>query len=386
MRIETQLIHAGEERPYPHGAATLPIFQSSTFEHGESSGYHDVRYARLSNTPNHLVLGRKLASLERAEAALVTASGMAAIAATLLTLLSSGDHLIAHRSLYGGTHTLLVRDLAALGITTTFVDTDDLDALARAKTMRTKAVYVETMTNPLLDVVDLAGVARFARENGLVSIIDNTLASPINFRPIERGLDIVVHSATKYLNGHSDVIAGAVMSTQAFVDRIKQKLDHLGGSLDPHACFLLHRGLKTLALRIAHQNQSAHVLAKSLARHPAVSMVRYPALESHPRHARARELFSGMGGLLSFELRGGVDAAERVMRALELPICAPSLGGSETLVTRPVTTSHAGLSPEERERQGISSGLVRVAVGLESAEDLVADFQRALDSLARTNP
>src|SRR5579883_740977 len=379
-RFETRVIHAGEPRPRIGGAVTPPIFQSATFEYAGDGSYHDVRYIRLNNTPSHAVLHAKLAALEGGEAALVTASGMAAISATLLSLLSSGDHLLAHRSLYGGTHHFVTKDLPALGIACTLVDADDPGSWGAALRPRTRAFYVETMTNPLLDVVDLEGVVAFCREHGLTSIVDNTCASPVNYRPIERGFDLVVHSATKYLNGHSDIVAGAVVGSAAQVTGVKHKLDHLGGSLDPHACFLLHRGIKTLTLRVRQQNESTLALARFLESHPAVSRVCYPALESHPRHARARAWFQGAGGLLSFEPMGGVAAAERLLGALELATSAPSLGGTETLVTRPSVTSHAGVPADERRSQGISDALVRVAVGLEAADDLVEDFDRGLSA------
>jgi cystathionine beta-lyase/cystathionine gamma-synthase len=378
MRPETALIHAGEARPRIEGAVSLPIFQSSTFEVARDGDYHDVRYVRLSNTPNHAVLHAKLAAIESGEAALVTGSGMAAISATLLSLLGQGDHLIAHRTIYGGTHTLIDKDLPRLGIERTFVDADDRTGWESALRPTTRLFYVETFTNPLLEVLDLDAVVAFCREHGLVSVIDNTLATPINFRPIERGFDLVVHSATKYLNGHSDVVAGVVVGSTARVRAAKHKLDHLGGALDPHACFLLHRGIKTLALRVRHQNASALRLARRLETHPAVAHVNYPGLASHRNYARARSLFSGHGGLFSFELVGGLAAAERFFARATLPTNAPSLGGTETLMTRPALTSHASLPPDERRRLGVSDALVRLSVGLEDVEDLIEDIDRAL--------
>lgn len=380
-RFETQAIHGGEPRPRIGGAVTVPIFQSSTFEYKAEGGYHDVRYIRLNNTPNHAVLHAKLAALEGGEAGLVAASGMAAISATLLSLLSSGDHLIAHRSLYGGSHDFITKDLPKLGIRCSFVDADDPDSWSKARRPETRAFYVETMTNPLLEVVDFDAVVAFSRAHELVSIIDNTCATPVNFRPLERGFDLVVHSATKYLNGHSDIVAGAVVGTAERVSAVKHKLDHFGGSLDPHACFLLHRGLKTLCLRVRHQSESALQIARFLEAHPAVQRVHYPGLESHPRHARARALFRGSGGLLSFEPRGGLAVAERFFARVELAVNAPSLGGTETLMTRPSLTSHAGLSAEERRSQGISDALVRLSIGLEATEDLIADFGQALEAV-----
>jgi cystathionine beta-lyase/cystathionine gamma-synthase len=378
-RLETELIHAGDPRPRIEGAVNVPIFQSSVFEFGGEDDYHDVRYIRLNNTPNHVALHWKIAVLEGGEAALVAGSGMAAISATLLSLLSHGDHILAHRSLYGGTYGLITKDLPALGIEHTFVDADDPGSWEKELRPTTRAFYVETMTNPLFEVVDLPGVARFCSAHRLVSLIDNTCASPVNYRPIEHGFDVVLHSATKYLNGHSDIVAGAAVGTSDRVAKIKRKLDHLGGTLDPHACFLLHRGLKTLALRVDHQNASALRVARFLEEHPAVSRVHYPGLESHARHARARSLFRGAGGVLSFELKGGVEAAKRFFARVELAVSAPSLGGVETLMTRPVTTSHAGVDAVERSKQGISDGLIRLSIGLEATEDLMADFSRALD-------
>ncbi len=378
MRIETALIHAGEHRPRIEGAVAMPVFQSSTFEYDGDGDYHDVRYIRLSNTPNHAVLHAKLAALESAEAALVTASGMAAVSSTLLSLLSHGDHVLAHRTLYGGTHDFLTKDLPRMGIEHTFVDGDAPETWANAIRPTTRAFYVETLTNPLLEVVDLHGVVAFCRERRLTSIIDNTCATPINFRPVEHGFDLVVHSATKYLNGHSDIVAGAVVGKADLVKGAKHKLDHLGGILDPHACFLLHRGMKTLALRVRHQNESALRLARFLEPHPGVARVYYPGLESYARHARAREWLGGFGGLLSFDLKGGLAAAKEFVERLTLPVSAPSLGGAETLVTRPATTSHAGLSAEQRAALGIADGLVRLSVGLEASEDLVEDLAQAL--------
>jgi cystathionine beta-lyase/cystathionine gamma-synthase len=379
MRIETAVIHAGEARPRVEGAVTLPIFQSSTFEVKSDGDYHDVRYARLSNTPNHAVLHAKLAAIEGGEAALVTASGMAAISSTLLSILGSGDHVMAHRTLYGGTHDFLTKDLPRLGIEHTLVDADARgDAWERGLRPTTRAFYVETLTNPLLEVLDLDGVASFCKAHGLVSIIDNTLATPVNFRPIARGFDLVVHSATKYLNGHSDIVAGAVVGSAERVRAAKLKLDHFGGALDPHACFLLHRGMKTLPLRVRHQSESALRIARFLEAHPGVERVNYPGLESHPRIERSRQWFQGHGGLLSFELKGGMPAVERFFARAKIPVSAPSLGGPETLMTRPASTSHAGLAPDERRRLGVSDTLVRISIGLEATEDLVDDFDRAL--------
>jgi cystathionine beta-lyase/cystathionine gamma-synthase len=377
--IETKLIHAGDPEPRIGGAVTMPIFQSVTFEYtGSSASYHDIRYIRLSNTPNHTALGEKLAALENAEAAIVTASGMAAISTTLLTLLGAGDHVLVQNCLYGGTHDLITGDFPALRIGYDFVDGDDPRSWRTQLRDNTRAIYVETMSNPLLQVADLGAVVEFASHNGLVSIIDNTFASPINFRPAEIGFDLSIHSCTKYLNGHDDVVAGAIIGRAELIEKIRRKLNHLGGSLDPHACFLLERGIKTLAVRVRYQNESALRIARYLESHLKVAHVNYPGLEGYPNYLRARALFEGFGGMLSFEPKGDAEQAERFMRAVAIPICAPSLGGVHTLVTRPAATSHAGLAPEERARAGISDRLVRISVGLEATEDLIEDFDRAL--------
>jgi len=378
--IETKLIHAGEPEPRVDGAVTMPIFQTAMFESAGEKSYHEIRYLRLNNTPNHVALHAKLAALENAEAALVTSSGMAAISTALLALLSSGDHFLAQNCLYGGTHDLVTKDLVGYGITHSFVDGSRPDTWEAALQPNTKLMYVESIANPLLDVPDLEAVVAFAKRHGLITLIDNTFASPVNFRPAEVGFDLSLHSATKYLNGHSDLVAGAVIGRAELVTRVTHRLNHLGGSLDPHACFLLHRGLKTLALRVGCQNRSALAIASFLEGHKAVRKVVYPGLASHPQHAIAARMFDGFGGMLSFEVNGGVAAAERFMARTTLPVVAPSLGGIETLLTRPATTSHSGLSAAERERIGITDGLIRVSVGIEHTDDLLDDFGRALES------
>ncbi len=377
-RIETQLIHAGEPRPRIEGAVVMPIFQSAMFEYAGETSYHDLKYLRLNNTPTQEALRRKLAALEGAEAALVTASGMAAISTTLFALLEAGGHLLAQNCLYGGTHDLLTKEFAKFGLAYDFIDAQDPGSWKAALRPTTRAIYVESMTNPLLEVADLASVVRFARDHGLVSIIDNTFASPVNFRPIACGFDLSVHSATKYLNGHSDIVAGAVAGRAGLIEAITRKLNLLGGSLDPHAAFLLQRGLKTLALRVRFQNHSALAIARFLAAHSAVARVNHPGLETHPQHRRARELFAGFGGMLSFELEGGTERAEQFLERITLPAVAPSLGGVESLLTRPATTSHAGLTREDRVRLGIGDNLIRMSVGIEATEDLIEDFERAL--------
>jgi cystathionine beta-lyase/cystathionine gamma-synthase len=377
-KIETKLIRAGEPVPRIAGAVAMPIFQSAMFETFGGEGYHDIRYIRLNNTPNHHVLHEKLAALENGEAALVTASGMAAITTGMLTVLASGDHMLIQNSLYGGTHDFVKQDLPSLGIEYDFIDPEDASTWEGKLKKNTKVFYVEAVSNPLMTVPDLKAVVDFAKAHRLVSMIDNTFTSPINFRPPEWGFDLSFHSCTKYLNGHSDIVAGAVIGNGDLVMKIKRKLDHLGGTLDPHACFLLHRGLKTLALRVNCQNESALAIARFLEKHAHCKKVNYPGLESHPGHVRASELFDGFGGMLSFEVTGGLDGVDHLMRSATIPLIAPSLGGVETLLTRPAATSHAGLSKEELAKSGISETLVRMSVGIEAVDEIIEDLDQAL--------
>lgn len=376
--IETRLIHSGEPMPRIDGAVITPIFQTAMFDYVDES--EPLRYLRYSNTPNHETLHLKLAALENAEAAVVTSSGMAAISTALLSVLSASDHLIAQNCLYGGTYDFIKCDLPDYGIEYDLVGADP-EEWRRCLKPKTRAIYVETMTNPMLQVIDLKAVVAFAREHGLLAIIDNTFASPINFRPVEWGFDLSLHSCTKYLNGHSDIVAGAVIGRAELISRIATKMKKLGCSLDPHAAFLLNRGLKTLALRVRQQNLTALRLAQALQQHPKVIRVHYAGLETHPNHLLARELFDGFGAVLSFEIEGGVDTASHFMKRLQIPIIAPSLGGIETLISRPAITSHASLTSEQRHTLGITDALIRVSVGIENTEELVADFLQALVSL-----
>lgn len=377
--LATQLIHAGEPRPRFAGEIVSPIFQSATFAFGGQSDYHDITYIRLNNTPNHHALHDKLATLEGGEAALVASSGMAAITSTLLALLNPGDHIIAQNCLYGGTVAFISHELGRLGIAVDYVDPEHPEEWEAKLRPTTKLFYAEGITNPLMQLGDIQAIAAFSRQKGLICAIDNTFATPVLFRPLSLGFDLVLHSCTKYLNGHTDIVAGAVIGKRALVKQIKAKLDLYGGSLDPHACFLLQRGLKTLQIRVERQSQNALDLARFLKSHAAVSEVYYPGLETHPHYNRARSLFQGgFGGMLAVELHGGVEAANSLMSKLHLATQAPSLGGVETLITRPATTSHAGLSPSERARLGISDGLIRISVGLEGVQDLISDFGQAL--------
>ena len=381
MKLETSLVHAGE--PHIDGAVTIPIFQSSTYAmeqptaDGGAPNYDDIRYLRLNNTPNHVALHDKLAAIDGAEAGLVTSSGMSAITTTLLTVLDPGDHVLVQRGLYGGTFAFMRDQFRRFGITWTLVDATDASSWKDELREATVAFYLETIANPTLEVADLISAARFCRDHDLTSIVDNTFASPANFQPLRHGIDVCVQSATKYLNGHSDLVAGAVTGTAAQIDAIRHELNHWGGTLDPHACFLLHRGLKTLALRVRQQNATALALAKALDAHEGVVRVAYPGLASHPQHAYVSRYLDGGGGMLAFELAPEVDMP-KFIAGLELALYAPSLGGPETLVVLPAHSSHAGLSPAQRAELGISDRLVRVSVGIEATDDVVDDFLTAL--------
>jgi cystathionine beta-lyase/cystathionine gamma-synthase len=377
--MDTTAVHGGEPRPGPDGSVVFPIYQGTVYEVEPGTGYHDLKYIRLNSTPSQRYLHDKLAALEGAEAAVATSSGMAAVTTILLSLMRAGDHLLASDCLYGGTHDFLTGHAADLGWSYSFVDAGRPETWEAARTERTKVFLVETITNPLMRVGLLDQVADFGQREGIVTVIDNTFASPVNFRPLQAGFDVVFHSATKYLGGHSDLVAGAVMGGTDVIERVRKTLNLFGGSLDPHAGFLLARGIKTLALRVQAQNANALALARFLAEHPAVAAVNYPGLASHPDHAHAAKLLSGFGGMLSLRLHGGEQAAQALLDAVTLAYVAPSLGGVETLITRPAATSHAGMSAADRDRLGITADLIRISSGIEGTQDLVGDFAQALD-------
>lgn len=379
MRFDTLAVHGGERVPGPEGSVVFPIFQGTVYTSEPGEAYHDIKYHRLNSTPSQTYLHDKLASLEGAEAAVATSSGMAAVTTILHTLLGAGDHILVGDCLYGGTHDFLTGHAARLGWEFTVIDTHD-PASWQVRD-NTKAVLVETITNPTMRVGRLREVIAFAREHGLTSVVDNTFASPVNFRPVVAGFDLVFNSATKYLNGHSDVVAGSVAGSAALVEQVRHTLNLYGGNLDPHAGYLLARSLKTLGVRVRQQNANALALAEFLSGHAAVAHVNYAGLPTSPDHAHARDLLTGFGGMLSFRLAGGAAAAETVLSALTLPAVAPSLGGVESLITRPAVTSHAGMSAEDRAAVGITDDLIRLSVGIEDAEDLLADFAAALDKV-----
>jgi cystathionine gamma-synthase/cystathionine gamma-lyase/cystathionine beta-lyase len=375
--LDTRAVHDGEPTPRVEGAVSLPIFQTATYTHEDPDA--PVRYVRYSNSPNHEALHDKLASLEGTEDALVTASGMAAISSTLLSLLDAGDHLVAPRSLYGGTLGLFDDLLPRFDVGHSVLPEGGPDAWTEALTPSTTVLYAEAIANPLLEVPDLEAMAAFADAHDLTAVIDSTFASPVNLRPAELGFDVVLHSGTKYLAGHSDLAAGVVAGPSGLVDRVAHTLKLLGGVLDPHACFLLHRSLKTLGVRVRQQNATAQAVAEALHAHAAVERVLYPGHPTHPDHDRARALFDGYGGMVSFDLAPAA-APNAFFNALSLPIRAPSLGGVDTLVTQPIHTSHRDVPPEVRRDMGITERFVRLSLGLESSDDLVGDLTTALDA------
>jgi cystathionine beta-lyase/cystathionine gamma-synthase len=380
LGFSTRAIH-GEPEPRPDWTPVArPIFQSSTFTNPIGSSA-EVLYTRYGNNPNQTALARRLAVLEGAEAALFVASGMGATALAHLAVLRPGDHLVASEWIYGGVHTLFSTEFGRLGIEVTFVDPLRSRAWKEALRKNTRALFVESPTNPLLRVIDLEPIATLAKSHGLALLVDSTFASPIAFRPLEHGADIVIHSATKYLNGHGDVIAGAVAGSEPVIEEVRRLMRLWGQALDPHAAWLIERGLRTLAVRMPRHSATGQAVAEWFSRQPQVAAVHYPGLPSHRDHETAQRVLQGYGGMLGLELKGGVRAAERFLRSLTLATHAPSLGGVETLVSEPRLTSHKGLSPEERARAGIPDGFLRFSLGLEDAEDLIADFAQALAQL-----
>jgi cystathionine gamma-lyase len=381
----TRSVHGGELSKDCHGAVTTPIFQTSTFffptddpvtwEGKVPEGSYI--YSRWGN-PTIAAVESKLASLENSQSAVVFSSGMAAISSTLLAMLKKGDRLISIEDLYGGTFSLMRDELPRLGVEVRLVNTTDVEAMERELKKGAGAVYLESPTNPLLKLVDLKVVVEMAHSVGAKVIIDSTFATPINQTPIDLGVDIVVHSATKYLNGHSDLIAGAVAGSKEDMERVAKKRILFGGSLDPMGAFLLMRGMKSLDVRMERHNRNALEVAKFLENHNRVERVHYPGLPSHPQHKLAERQMRGFGGMVSFEVTGGRAGAEKLLRSVRLIKRATSLGGVDSLVSMPLNSSHSSLTPAERERLGIRDSLVRLSVGIEDVRDIIDDLNRGL--------
>lgn len=381
-RPETEAVRGGTDLDKKNGPLSTPIYQTSTFEVTDNeqqlrATHTDMFYTRYGN-PTISVAERAIAELEGADAALLFASGMSAITTSILALLKDGDHMVAQRDIYGGATKFLSYWLPKFGVEPTFVDTTNYEQHAAAIRPATKLLYVESPTNPLLKVVDLKRIVELARRNSLITMIDGTFGTPVNQRPTELGIDLVMHSGTKYFGGHSDLISGVVAGRSDLIQKIHDTRTTLGGSMDPHAAWLLLRGIKTLAVRVERQNLNALRVAQFLERHPKVKRVHYPFLGSHPQHALAIEQMRGGGGVLSFEVDGSHEGARRLTESLRLFTLAPSLGGVESLVSIPVLTSHAMISPEHRQKMGITDQLIRLSVGIESADDLIADLEHGL--------
>jgi len=375
--LPTLAVHAGEP---PHDAdapVVTPLQQSVSYVHdvGTSEG---VRYPGFGNAPNAEVVQKKLAALERAEAAVVLSSGMGATACALMALLRPGDHLLASRDLYGGTQRLLTEEFTTLGIDVTLVDPFEARGWRKRMRKETRAVFLESPLNPTCRVIDLRPLSYLTHESGLALVVDSTYASPINFRPLEHGADVVIHSTTKFLNGHHDVMGGVVLGTSSYVEEVRQKMIVWGQAPDPFACWLLERGLKTLDVRLRRQNENALRIAQWCDERREVRAVHYPGLPTHPDHEVAAEQMDGFGGMLGLELAGGGRAADRFVRKLRLIRHAPSLGGVDSLVSEPRYTSHSHLSTEERANRGLPDGFLRLSVGIEDAADLIADIEHAL--------
>jgi methionine-gamma-lyase len=385
--FSTKAVH-GREKPDTVGAVATPIYETSVFAFtstrklidvisGRAEGY---LYTRFEN-PTVRAVERKMAILEEAEDAAAFSSGMAAITTSVLTAVSKGDHVIASRDLYGGTLTFFQEILPKFGIEVSLVDATNLGEVENAIKENTGIIYAETPTNPTLKIVDLSGLASIARKHGITTIVDSTLATPYNLKPINFGIDVVVHSATKYLGGHNDVTAGIVCSSKEFIQKLKQTRKIFGGTLDPVAAWLLLRGLKTLALRMERHNKNGLQVAKFLEKHPKVAKVYHPGLASHPQHSLAKKQMRGYGGVVSFEIKGDFEKTVRFVESLRLCLLAASLGGTETLVTQPATSSHYFITPEQRQTLGITDQLVRLSLGIEDAEDIIADLKQALNKI-----
>jgi len=376
LGFSTRAIHGDPEARPDWAPVVTPLYQSSTFTNPVGSAA-EVLYTRYGNNPNQTAIAKRLAALEGAEAAIFVASGMGAIALSHLAVLRPGDHLLSSEWIYGGVHRLFAQEFGRFGIDVSFLSPLESRTWKRALKKNTRAIFVETPTNPLLRMLDLEPIATLCKTEGLALLVDSTFATPINFRPLEHGADVVIHSATKYLNGHTDVIAGAVAGTESVIEEVQV----WGQAIDPMAAWLIDRGMKTLAVRVERQNATALHVAEWCSKQPQFGAVHHPGLPSHPDHADAKRLMNGFGGMLAVELKGGARAAERFLRALTVAAHAPSLGGVETLVSEPRLTSHASLTPEERSRAGIPDGFLRFSIGLEDADDIIADFAQALAQL-----
>ncbi|WP_081212116.1 trans-sulfuration enzyme family protein [Salegentibacter sediminis] len=375
--INTTCIHAGELEDKEFKGAVSPLYMATSY------AFEDVevkRYPRYFNTPNQVALAKKMAALEHGEAALIFGSGMAAVSTALMAFLHKGDHVVLQHTLYGGTSNLVTEEFDKFGIEYSFTEDSKPSSFEVEIKPNTRVIYIETPSNPLLTVTDIKAIAEISKTHGLVSMIDNTFASPVNQNPIDLGIDVVIHSATKYMGGHSDILAGTVISTEENIDTVFQLAKNFGGSLSDYTVWLLERSLKTMGIRVRAQNENALELARFLEKQRDVAQVYYPGLESHPDHELAKQQMRGFGGMMSFELREGLDAG-LFQKELKLIKSSMSLAGVESTILSPAKTSHGLLSEEEREKQGIRDGLLRFSVGIEEKEDLMEDLEQALEKI-----
>jgi cystathionine beta-lyase/cystathionine gamma-synthase len=382
---ETQATRGAADLEKKNGPMSLPIYQTSTFEVEDNDEQlrltgSDTYYTRYGN-PTNTAAEKTIAQLEGVDAALTFSSGMGAISTTIMALLKAGDHIVAQREIYGGTHKFLSQWLPKFGVETTFVDTTDYSQHERAIRPNTRMLYLESPTNPALRVVDLKAASAVAKKHGLISMIDSTFGTPINQRPAEYGIDLIMHSGTKYLAGHSDLICGVVAGPGELIKKILATRTTVGNCMDPHASWMLARGLKTLAVRVARQNDNAMRVAQFLEQHAKVRRVHYPFLKSHVQNALAHAQMSGGGGMVTFEVEGSGDDARRASEALRLFTLAPSLGGVESLVSIPVLTSHLMVPAAERDQMGVTEQMLRLSVGIENADDLITDLEHALKAV-----
>lgn len=380
MHFSTRAIHVGQDADSATGATIVPIYQTSTYTQMDIGSHKGYEYSRTGN-PTRTALETCIASLENGKYGLAFASGCAATT-TVMSLLKAGDHIIASDDLYGGTYRLFQRVLTNLGLTFSFVDMADLDAVRNAIQDNTKMLWIETPTNPLLKLCDIQAIADIAKEKNILSCVDNTFMSPYFQQPLDLGADLVVHSTTKYVGGHSDVVGGAVVtSNDDLYARLKYNQNSIGAIPGPFDSWLTLRGMKTLALRMREHNKNAMAIAKFLSNHPKIEKVNYPGLESHPQHELAKKQMSGFGGMISFEVKGGLDAGKIVATNTKLFALAESLGGVESLIGHPATMTHAAIPKEERMKIGLSDGLIRISVGIEDEEDLIKDLEQAFDKV-----
>ncbi len=378
LDIGTLAVHAGAPAHESDTPVVHPLFQSVNFNQEIGTG-DGLRYPRYGNSPNAEIVQERVAALEGAESAVLLASGMGAVACALLALLRPGDHLLASAAIYGGVSRLLSTEFATFGIDVTMIDPMETRVWRKRLRKTTRAIFLETPVNPTCRVIDLRPVSYITKELGIALVVDSTFASPVNLRPLEHGADVVIHSATKYLNGHHDVLAGIVCGTASYIEEVRQKMMVWGQAPDPFAAWLLERGLKTLEVRVARQNENAMRIAEWCAANSAISKVHDSGLPDNLDHDVATSMMDGYGGMMAIELAGGADAASRFLQRINVFRHAPSLGGVDSVISEPRFTSHAHLSSAERARLGIPDGFLRLSIGIESAKDLIADIEQALN-------